>query len=104
MELRSILLRMQIYDELQKDFLFYALERTILIRKREATNYFRLMTLFVDQSDSNELVTRRSVIWLAAVQPPLQVSAYLVMGNISGYGKIFRSKAEISSARGFAGQ
>ena len=56
-----MLLKMQIYDELQKDlFFFYALERTIFIRKRKATNYFRLMTPSVDQSDS-ELVTQRPV-------------------------------------------
>ena len=49
---------MQIYEELQKDFFFfYALERTIFKRKREATNYFRVMTPSVDQSYSNELVS-----------------------------------------------
>ena len=71
-----MLLSMQICDELRDNvFFFYALERTVFIRAREATNYFRLMTPSVDQSDSNELVTQRpvasntpsSVIWLAAV-------------------------------------
>ena len=62
MELRSILLRMQIDNELQKDsFFVFALKRTIFMLKREATNYVRLMTTSVDQSDSNDLVTRRSV-------------------------------------------
>ena len=57
-----MVLRMQIYDELQKDlFLFYALERTIFIWKREATSYFRLMTPSIDQSDSNEIGTQRPV-------------------------------------------
>ena len=65
MELRSTLFRMQIYEKLQKDlFLFYALEQTIFIRKREAANYFRLMTPSVDQSDSNELVTQRDLTGL----------------------------------------
>ena len=46
MEFRSMLLRMQMYDELQKDFvLFYALERIIFIQKCEATNYFRLVLM-----------------------------------------------------------
>ena len=65
---------------------FYAIEQTIFIRKREATNYFRLMTLPVDQSDAK------------------QVSAYLVMRNILGYGETFRSETEISLARGLGGQ
>ena len=52
MVLRSMLLRMKIHNEPPKDFvLFYALERSIFIRKREATNYFRFMTPSVDQSD-----------------------------------------------------
>ena len=33
----------------------------------------------------------------------LQASAYLVMGNIPGYGKTFRSETEISSARALGG-
>ena len=57
MELRFVQLGMQMHDELYFSF-FYALERTIFIRKREATNYFRLMTPSVDQSDLNELVTQ----------------------------------------------
>ena len=61
MELRSMLLRIQIYDESHKDLLFYALARTIVIRNRKATNYFQFMTPSVDQSDSNELVTQRPV-------------------------------------------
>ena len=62
MEFRSMVLRMQIYVELQNVlFLFYALERTIFIRKYEATNYFRLMTPAVDQSDSIKLMTQRPV-------------------------------------------
>ena len=57
-----MLLRMQFYDELHKDlFLFYAIERTIFMRKREATNYFQLMTPSVDHSESNELVTQHPV-------------------------------------------
>ena len=49
---------MQNYDKLQKDFFsFYALEQTIFIRKREATNYYLLMTPSIDQSDPNELVS-----------------------------------------------
>ena len=57
-----MLLIMQIYDELQMDsFFFYALERTIFIRKSEATNYFRLTTPSVEQADSNELVTQHPV-------------------------------------------
>ena len=88
-----MLLSMQICDELRDNvFFFYALERTVFIRAREATNYFRLMTPPVDQSDSNEfsdpasryVINRRVVIWLAVVWPPLQLSAYLVMGNIPG--------------------
>ena len=61
MKLRSMLLRKQMYDELQRVCLFCALERTIFTRKCEATNYFRLMIPSVDQSDSNELMTQRAV-------------------------------------------
>ena len=96
-----MLLWMQIYDILQTYlFLFYLLERTIFIPKREAANYIRLMTP-TGQSDSNELGTQRPVTsltdaawsdWLPWT-PPLQMSAYLVMGNIPDYGKTFRSEA-----------
>ena len=58
----SMWYKMQIYDKLKKDlFLFCALERTTFIRKREATNYFRLMTPSVDQLYSNKLVTQRPI-------------------------------------------
>ena len=60
-----MLLSMQICDELRDNvFFFYALERTVFIRAREATNYFRLMTPSVDQSDSNKLVKQRPVVSL----------------------------------------
>ena len=55
-----MLLRMQIYDKAQKEyFLSYSLKRTIFIPKCEATNYFRLMTLAVHQSDSNLFMMQR---------------------------------------------
>ena len=64
----------------------------------------------VDHSDSNKLVTQRPVASLTDARDltgfrvaPLQVSAYLLMRNISGYGKAFRSETEISSARGLGG-
>ena len=62
MELGSMLSRMQTYDELQGHFSFYALERTIFMRKYVATNYFWLMTTAVGQSDSNKLMTQRPVM------------------------------------------
>ena len=58
MDLSSMLLSMQMYEELQNNlFLFYALGQIIFIEKREATHYFWFMTPSVDQPDSNELVT-----------------------------------------------
>ena len=41
--------------------LFYGLERTIFIRKCDATNYFRLVAPSVDQLELNELMTQRLV-------------------------------------------
>ena len=70
----------------------------MVIQKREATNYIQLMTPPVDLPDSGSdaesrcVINRRSVIRLAVVLPPLQVSAYLVMENIPGYGKHFVRK------------
>ena len=62
MELGSMLLKMQMFDEPQKELFFiYASDRTIFIRKCEATNNFRLMMPSVDRSDSNELMTQRPV-------------------------------------------
>ena len=69
MELMSMLLRMYIYNELyffffcalERNIFNYSIIRIIFIRKREATNYFRLMTPSVDESDSNELMPQRPV-------------------------------------------
>ena len=104
-----MLLRMKIYDELQKDFFFfYDLQQTIPIRRHEATSYFRLMTSSVDQSDSNELVTQRPVAsltdaarsdWLSC---SLHYSCLLIwlLETFLTMGKAFRSETEISSAKG----
>ena len=64
------MLLMQIYDELENVF-FCASHRTIFIRKRyrvgEATNYFRLMTPSVDQSD--ELITASRCVIKGNIPP-----------------------------------
>ena len=100
-----MLLRMQIDDELQKElFFFNTLERTIFKFYTETRGYELLSAYdavcwsirfkWVSDAASRCVINRRSMIWLAAVKPPLQVSAYLAMGNIPGFGKIFRSETE----------
>ena len=82
--------------------------RTTFILKCEATNYFRLMTPSVDQSDSNELMTQLSVVsiidaaWSDWLPCSLRYSYLLIWfwKTTLAMGKHFVRKLEYLRSRG----
>ena len=89
-------------------FFFYALKQTICIRKRDATNHFRLVTASVDQSALNELVTQRSVAsltdgaWSDGLPYSLRYSCLLIWlwETFLALGKYFVRKLKYLRLRG----